>query len=119
MKPLLLTVVLFFALDSTVQAQFKEVAQLATLSPVILVATNDNLEDYLKLHYTVSSMVYLGSYIITDSIWKSAVITLALGLSKELIYDGLFGKGEPLLEDMIWNSLGTAQGAVFTLSFKI
>jgi hypothetical protein len=41
-----------------------------------------------------------------------------LGASKELIHDGLFRKGDPLLKDMLWNGLGVTQGVVFTVSLK-
>jgi len=43
--------------------------QLATLSPTIFVAKAD-IENYKKLHYTVSAMTYLAAYSMTDSIWK-------------------------------------------------
>jgi len=98
-------------------AQLKEAAQLATLTPVILVAQSD-IENYKKLHYTVSAITYMGAYMITDSVWKSAVITLGLGIAKELFYDAMLSRGDPLLEDMLWNTLGTAQGVVFTLSLR-
>jgi hypothetical protein len=114
---LLLLAITFFSTQAS-QAQFKEAAQLATLSPTILVATNSSLENYLKLHYTVSTVTYLGTYMITDSIWKSAAITLVLGAAKELIYDNLIGGGTPLWQDMAWNTLGTAQGVIFTVSLK-
>lgn len=55
---------------------------------------------------------------ITDSVWKSAVITLALGVSKELVYDGLMKRGESLWDDMKWNTLGVTQGVIFTVSLK-
>jgi len=117
MKSLLLTIALLFALNTTAQAQFKEAAQLATLSPVLLVIKSD-IEGYKKTHYTISTIGYLGSYLVTESIWKSAAITLGMGLAKELIYDALLGRGTFLMEDMLWNSLGTAQGVVFTLSLR-
>ena len=108
---------LSFSVTSTSNAQFKETAQLATLSPILIVMNSD-IERYKKSHYTLSTIGYLGSYLITDSIWKSAAITLGMGIAKELIYDGLMGRGTPLWEDMLWNSLGTAQGVVFTISLK-
>jgi hypothetical protein len=117
MKPVLLTLTLLFTLSTAAQAQFKEAAQLATLSPVIIVAQSD-IDNYKKLHYTVSAMTYMGAYMITDSVWKSAVITLGLGIVKELIYDAMLRRGEPLLEDMLWNTIGTAQGVAFTLSLR-
>lgn len=66
----------------------------------------------------LSTITYMGSYMITDSVWKSAVISLAMGVSKELIYDRLLKKGEPLWSDMKWNTLGVVQGTVFTISLK-
>jgi len=117
MKPLLLTLTLFFLLSTAAKAQFKEAAQLATLSPVLIVMYSD-IERYKKSHYTLSTIGYLGSYIITDSIWKSAAITLGMGIAKELVYDGLLGKGTPLWEDMLWNTLGVTQGVVFTFSVQ-
>jgi len=71
-----------------------------------------------KSHYTLSTIGYLGSYMITDSIWKSAAITLGMRIAKELVYDGLLGKGTPHWEDMLWNTLGVTQGVVFTVSLK-
>jgi hypothetical protein len=49
-------------------AQIKEAAQLATLSPILIINSNTNLENYKKLHYSVSTITYLGSYLITESI---------------------------------------------------
>ena len=106
-----------FSITSTSNAQLKEAAQLATLAPVIFVAQSD-IENYKKLHYSISAMAYMGAYMITDSIWKSAAITIGMGIAKELVYDGLMGRGTPLLEDMLWNSLGVTQGVVFTVSLK-
>ena len=99
-------------------AQFKEAGQLATLSPVVAVIYSDDIEGYHKNHYMLSTITYMGSYMITDSIWKSVAISLALGVSKELIYDRLLGKGEPLWSDMKWNTLGVTQGVAFTVSLK-
>lgn len=106
-----------FCVQTPVEAQVKQAAQLATLSPMLLVVQSD-IKNYKKTHYTLSTVAYLGTYMITGSAWKSSAITLLLGVSKELVYDGLMGRGEPLLEDMLWNGLGVAQGAVFTLSLK-
>jgi len=117
MKSLILFLAIFFSISSTSNAQLKEAAQLATLAPVIFVAQSD-IENYKKLHYSISAMAYMGTYMITDSVWKSAVITLGLGIAKELIYDAMLGRGDPLLEDILWNTLGTAQGVVFTVSLK-
>ena len=117
MKKLILILILIVVLAKPSSAQFKEAAQLATLSPILIVMNSD-IERYKKSHYTLSTIGYLGSYIITDSIWKSAAITLGMGITKELVYDGLLGKGTPLWEDMLWNSLGTTQGVVFTVSLR-
>ena len=117
MKSLILFLAIFFSISSTSNAQLKEAAQLATLSPTLIVIYSD-IEGYKKSHYTLSTIGYLGSYMITDSIWKSAAITLGMGIAKELVYDGLLGKGTPLLEDMLWNTLGVTQGVVFTVSLK-
>jgi hypothetical protein len=117
MKHVILFLLLAVITARTADAQLKEAAQLATLSPVLFVVTSD-IENYKKLHYTLSTIGYLSSYIITDSIWKSAAITLVMGISKELIYDGLLKKGEPLMDDMKWNALGVTQGAVFTFSLR-
>ncbi len=117
MKSLILFLALSFSISSISNAQLKEAAQLATLAPVIFVAQSD-IENYKKLHYSISAMAYMGAYMITDSVWMSVVITLGMGIAKELVYDGLMGKGTPLFEDMLWNSLGTAQGVVFTLSLR-
>lgn len=113
----ILLIIISLALARTADAQIKETAQLATLTPTFLVVKSD-IESYQKLHYSVSTTLYMGSYMITESYWKSAVMALLISASKEVVYDGLLGKGEPLWEDMKWNTLGTAQGAVFTLSLK-
>jgi hypothetical protein len=115
MKKTLLTIILLLAISSAARAQIKEAAQLATLSPTIAVVYSD-IENYQKSHYTVSTIGYLGSYMILESKWKASLLTLALGMSKELIYDGLMGRGEPLWSDMKWNTLGVAQGFVFSVS---
>jgi len=117
MKHTILLLILIALLAKPSEAQFKEAAQLATLSPVLVVIYSD-IEGYKKSHYTLSTIGYLGSYMITDSVWKSAVITLGLGIAKELIYDAMLGRGDPLMEDMLWNTLGTAQGVAFTLSLR-
>jgi len=118
MKSLILFLALSFSITSTSNAQLKEAAQLATLSPTILVIYSGSLENYQRNHYMLSTIGYLGSYMITESIWKSAVITLGLGIAKELIYDGLLGRGESLWDDMKWNTLGVAQGTLFTVSLR-
>jgi len=117
MKKWLLMIALLFLAHNTAKSQVKEALQLATLSPTLIVASSD-IKNYKKMHYTLSTVTYLGSYMITDSIWKSAAITLAMGVGKELVYDRLLGRGEPLWEDMKWNTLGVAQGVVFTVSLR-
>jgi len=117
MKQLILLVLLCLFIAKPSPAQLKEALQLATLTPAVIVATSD-IENYKKMHYTLSTVGYLGTYMITESVWKSAAITLGMGLAKELVYDLLLGRGEPLLEDMKWNTLGVLQGAVFTVSLK-
>ena len=64
----------------------------------------------------VSTIGYLGSYMILESKWKAALLTLLLGATKELVYDKMLGRGEPLWEDIKWNSLGVGQGFVFSYS---
>jgi hypothetical protein len=117
MKKWILIIGLTFLVHTTAKSQVKEVLQFSTLTPVLLVASSD-IKNYKKMHYTLSTVAYLGSYMITDSVWKSAVITLSLGIAKELVHDGLMGRGTLLWEDMKWNSLGTAQGMVFTISLR-
>ena len=117
MKKWLLIIGLMVVVHNTAKSQAKEVLQFATLTPALLVVKSD-IENYKKMHYTLSTVAYLSSYMVTDSMWKSALITLSLGIAKELIYDELLGKGTPLWEDMKWNTLGTAQGMVFTVSLK-
>jgi len=112
-----LIIITLLGMPLKADAQIKEAVQFATLSPTILVIYSD-LESYQKHHYTLSTLGYMGSYIITESIWKSALIALTLGVSKELIYDGLLGRGDPLWDDMKWNTLGVAQGVVFTVSLS-
>ena len=115
MKTILITVALILTFNISARAQLKEAAQLATLSPIILVVQSD-MENYKKSHYMVSTIGYLGSYMISESKWKAALFTLLLGASKEIVYDELLGRGEPLWEDMKWNTLGVGQGFVFTYS---
>ena len=117
-KFFILFTILALAIVRTSDAQLKEVAQLATLTPAAFVLSSDNIISAHKLHFTASTMLYLSSYLITDSHWQAMVISLLIGASKELIYDGLLNKGEPWIQDMKWNALGVAQGAVFTLSLK-
>ena len=117
MKKALITITLILALSSAAQAQLKEAAQLVTLSPSILVIRAD-MDNYKKSHYMLSTLGYMGSYMILESKWKAALLTLLMGATKELVYDSFLGKGEPLWEDMKWNSLGMAQGAVFTISLE-
>ncbi|MDZ7755167.1 hypothetical protein [Rhodohalobacter sp.] len=109
MKLTTLTIVLLFILNTSAEAQLKEAAQLATLSPTILVIYSD-IDNYKKSHYMVSTIGYLGSYMILESKWKAALLTLLLGATKELVYDEMLGRGEPLWEDMKWNTLGVASG---------
>lgn len=118
MKTILLTILLLFILNSAANAQLKEAAQLATLSPTILVIQSD-MENYKKSHYLVSTIGYMGGYMILESKWKAAILTLFLGATKELVYDSILGRGEPLWEDMKWNTLGITQGFVFTASVRI
>jgi len=119
MKRILLTVFLAILFAATANAQLKEAAQLATLTPTLFVVSSNDLIPANKLHYTISTVAFLSSYMVTDSHWKAAAITILLGITKELVYDGLMNRGEPSWTDMKWNTLGMAQGAVFTLSLKI
>jgi len=59
-----------------------------------------DIENYKKTLYTLSTVAYPGSYLITDSILKSAAITHAMGITKEFVYDELLGKGTPMWEGM-------------------
>ncbi|MCC5915625.1 MAG: hypothetical protein JJU46_14715 [Balneolaceae bacterium] len=115
LKTIILMSVLLFALHTTASAQIKEVGQLATLSPMLFVVNSSSIENYHKTHFTVSTIGYLGSYMVFDSKWKAALLTLGLGAVKEVVYDGLLNQGTPLWSDMKWNSLGVAQGFVFTV----
>ena len=108
--------ILLSGYSSNCSAQFKETAQLATLSPSLLVIYSSDLENYQKSHYLISTIGYMGSYMVLDSKWKAALLTLGLGATKELVIDGLMGRGEPLWDDMMWNSLGVGQGFVFTFT---
>ncbi|PWN07823.1 hypothetical protein [Rhodohalobacter mucosus] len=117
MKKTLLTIIMLLGLSSASQAQLREAAQLATLSPTILVIRAD-MENYKKSHYMLSTITYMGSYMVLESKWKAALLTLLVGATKELVYDAMLGRGEPLWVDMQWNTLGVAQGAVFTLSLQ-
>lgn len=92
---------------------------MATLTPTVLVLSSNDIIMAHKIHFTVSTVLYLTSYMVTESHWKAIVISLSIGAAKELIYDGLMGRGEPWIQDMKWNALGVAQGAVFTLSLKL
>ena len=116
MKSWILVVLIFACAAGVCNAQIKETAQLATLTPAVFVIYSDHPEHYEKNHYLLSTIAYMGSYMITESKWKAALLTLALGASKEIIYDGLLNKGEPLWSDMKWNALGVGQGVVFTVS---
>jgi len=69
----------------------KEALRFAFLTPELLVASGD-IDNYKKRHYILRTVMYLGRYMITDAIWKSAVITLAMGITNELVYDELLGK---------------------------
>ncbi len=108
--------VIFVLGTGVCNGQIKEAVQLATLSPSVLVIYSENPEHYEKNHYLLSTIGYMGSYMILESKWKAALLTLALGAGKELVYDGLLNRGEPLWSDMKWNTLGVGQGVVFTVS---
>ncbi len=116
MKITVLILFLLSLLPVESRAQIKTVAQLATLSPTLLVVYSSDLENYQKNHYLISTIGYMGSYMVLDSKWKAALLTLGLGAAKELVIDGLMGRGEPLWNDMMWNTLGVGQGVVFTFS---
>ncbi len=115
---LLTAIILLTGYSSNCSAQFKETAQLATLSPTLLVIYSGELENYQKNHFLISTIGYMGSYLVFESKWKAALLTLALGATKELIVDGVMGRGEPLWNDMMWNTLGVGQGVVFTISLE-
>lgn len=118
MKCLILGMILFVCGTSVCKGQIKETVQLATLSPSVFVIYSDTPEHYEKNHYLLSTIGYMGSYMILESKWKAVLLTLALGTTKELVYDGLLNKGEPLWSDMKWNALGVGQGVVFTVSLE-
>lgn len=115
-KSCLLGIIVFAVGSEICSGQIKETAQLATLTPAVFVIYSDHPEDYEKNHYLLSTFGYMGSYMILESNWKAALLTLALGAGKELVYDGLLNKGEPLWSDMKYNALGVGQGLVFTIS---
>lgn len=118
MKKIILFITILIATNSTASAQFKETVQFATLTPTAFVLES-SVRDEFKIHYVVSTSVYFATYMITESQWKAALITLFLGAAKELIYDDVFNQGDPRFDAMGWNTLGVAQGAVFTLSLKL
>jgi hypothetical protein len=117
MKTYLLSIAFLFMLNSTANAQLKEAVQLATLSPTILVIRSD-MENYKKSHYMLSTITYMGSYMILESKWKAALLTIMLGATKELVYDSFLRRGEPLWVDMKWNTLGVGQGVLFSVSLN-
>ena len=119
MKTILLLLAISFISAQTSQAQFKETVQLATLTPTLLVLSSSEVKGYEKHHFSVSTIGYFGSYLITNSAWRAAAITLFLGAVKELVYDGLLQKGTPLWSDMMWNGIGVAQGITFTVSLRL
>jgi hypothetical protein len=118
LKIFILFTILTLAIVRTSEAQLKEAAQLATLTPTALILSSKDIISAHKMHFTASTMLYLSSYMVTDSYWQAMLISLLIGAAKELIYDGLLNKGEPWIQDMKWNTLGVAQGAIFTLSLK-
>ncbi len=116
MKFIVLILFLLSALPMESNAQIKTAAQLSTLSPALLVVYSNDLENYQKNHFMISTIGYMGSYMILDSKWKAALLTLALGATKELVIDALLNKGTPLWDDMKWNTLGVGQGIFFTIA---
>ena len=116
MKTAILFALIIIGYIDPAQAQLKETAQLATLSPAILVVYSSDMETYHKHHYLISNIGYMGSYMVLESKWKAALLTLALGVAKELVYDELLNRGTPLWSDMKWNTLGVTQGVVFTFA---
>lgn len=106
---------IFHVSTESANAQVKEGIQLSSLAPTLLVVYSD-IEDYHKTHYLLSTIGYMGAYMVFDSKWKSVLLTLLLGGTKELVYDRLLGYGEPLWSDMKWNTLGVMQGVTFTFS---
>ena len=68
---------------------------MATLTPAVFVIYSNTPEHYEKNHYLLSTIGYMSSYMILESKWKAALLTLAIGATKELVYDGLLKKGEP------------------------
>lgn len=119
MKHTLFIILLVFIIPGKGEAQVKEALQMGTLSPALWVLSSDGIEDYQKMHYTFSTIIYMGSYMVTESEWKAVLITLLLGVTKEVVYDAFLNKGEPLWDDMKWNALGMSQGLVFTLSLRL
>src|SRR6056297_2257837 len=119
MKCWIVLAVIFLLGSNVCDAQIRETFQLATLSPAVFVIYSDTPEDYEKIHYLLSTIGYMGSYMILESKWKAALLTLALGAGKELVYDRLLNKGTPLWSDMKWNTLGVTQGFVFTVTISI
>lgn len=117
-RSFILGIVILSVGSEVCSGQIKETVQMATLTPAVFVIYSDTPEHYEKNHYLLSTIGYMGSYMITESKWKAALLTLALGAGKELIYDGLLNKGEPLWSDMKYNALGVGQGIVFTVSLE-
>lgn len=118
-RKIMMAILLVWTVSGTAEAQVKEAVQMATLSPVLLILTSDSIDHSHKLHFTVSTIGYLGLYMITESEWRAAAITLLLGVAKELIYDDWMNQGTPLWSDMKWNSLGVGQGVLFTISLRL
>lgn len=120
MKTFLISIFLSFHFLFPVESngQVKKVAQFSTLTPSLLVASNSNIQPYHKSHFLLSTTAYLGAYMVTESEWKAALISFLLGVSKELVFDSLLRQGDPQIRDVAWNTLGIAQGVVFTVSLK-
>jgi len=72
-----------------------------------------------KLHYVSSYAIQQTAYIYTESLWKSAAISIGVGLAKELIHDKLMRRGNPSIKDMAFNTAGAGNALLFTIMIKL
>ena len=71
------------------------------------------------LHFTVSLLVTVMIFLLTSHLCLSVLITLLIGVLKELIWDGLMKKGTTDSRDMLANIVGIVVGVAFIYGFQL
>lgn len=71
------------------------------------------------LHFTVSLLVTVMIFLLISHLCLAVLITFAIGVLKELIWDGLMKRGTTDSRDMLANIVGIVVGVAVIYGFQL